>query len=101
MSEPEIKATPPRPNYKVMIHQMRTGEIEGLREWLDLPRTIQDAIPVIRDYVEAVNPYRHWESRNELLEHLQGLGIHYKQEHDGKKLNLRKEEIRRQLSIPE
>jgi hypothetical protein len=90
-----------RPNWKTTVASMRAADIVELRNWLDIPPLVKDAVPIIRAYLLAEHPDDHWESKQDLLEQLGIMGHEYMQANDGRKMNMQAHTARAEIKREE
>jgi hypothetical protein len=76
-------------NFTTMINQrLRAPHLIGLREYWVLPKTLTDARPIIRKFVELNDGLeKHWDTVEDLVKRLEAEGQPYLEEH-GELLNM-------------
>jgi hypothetical protein len=61
---------------------MHLQDIRDLTEYLDIPLHLQDAKPILKDYLDCLYPEEHWDGLSHLIQTLVDDGLTYLREHN-------------------
>jgi hypothetical protein len=77
-----------RANSVTMVNALRLKDLYDLQQHIELPKTLSEARPIIKSYLEAMDPSRHWRSVNEMVLQLMDEGSDYYGAHE-EKMNMK------------